>query len=1119
VAPDLLTLFAEPSVALLYFMAMLVLSGAALFMALGQRLRGKGERAAAGYAWAAFGVLVAWLALMGGALAVLLSGQPNAAIMPPLERAVNAFVIAFVGFAFLRAEVMPPPTFNGKGVRRFPFGALFFGLLLVLLAAYGYTAYVWYTEFSAQGAFNGTPFGIGWTLGTAALCVLWLLLLLINARRVPDVPLKLLFFIVLLAGYGYTGYGILNAQINGSEAGALRLAFLIAMPLLAVVVYRLVITRLTQMVDERAAQATVSTLTTISTNLIDTTVDRESMTLLKTIGTMIEREKPEDLPRQIVIAAASVVKADIAALLVADDQDYADVLAAFDVVQQRPIAAMAFKLDEQPTLQESLASRIQRSLSADQNLNEMVDLYTRLDIQKIGPVYFQPLTREGDIVGVLVVALPYTQRNLRENERRLLESISPAAARLLMISRAAHRARLESQRSAAQAVLEGTADAEQPLSNTAAMRAEMQASLELARSQINELSALVRDLQIELDYERSRIAEIVADDPEGLSISQRIEKMSSERSKLESERERLVQALQEAQTQLATASGSDDEMIGTVVRVLQQERDDLLAQKEMLERQLLEIRSGGNTAPAMLRDLLTRQSEERARLEVERDQLRAQLSDVEAQLRAVGIEGGSNGLITTLANLTDERSRYKAQAERASQERDTLRAELQRVRDLIATADEREAKISALENDLRRLAGDREALARQRDSLRHDRESTHTEREQWESLRTRMVAEMAALQQDLEAAIHNHRRAAAERDKLKEEMAALLSERDKLAAGRAALQSERDQLLARVEGNREVLQQLGAEGIGTLKTMIDDLTEERSELEHQLLRAQGQAQRLKEQLDDARRKLSTASRSAGSTTNAETLEVLLSMAQELRTPLGAMSAYIDLLLNESVGILGDLQRQFLLRVKSNGERLATLIEEFVRVVAIDSGQVKLHVAHLDLGEVIDDAITATQTQFLEKGITLRLNLPDSLPIINGDRSALQQVLIELLSNAYRASPDDGEVLIAARHERAFMPPVVNGTPAKPAEMIVISVRDFGGGVPPEEQARVFSRMFRADTPLVAGLGDTGVGLSIARALTEAHHGHLWFESERGTSSTFTMALPVQLPKAVESHAS
>ena len=140
-----------------------------------------------------------------------------------------------------------------------------------------------------------------------------------------------------------------------------------------------------------------------------------------------------------MIAASTLVKADVTALLVLDDAEYADVIAAYDSVQQRPIAAMAFKLDEQPTLQDSILSKAQRSLMADQHLNELVDVYTRLDIQKIGPVYFQPLIREGLVVGVLVVALPYTQRDLRENEKRLLESLSPVASRMLTIARAAQR--------------------------------------------------------------------------------------------------------------------------------------------------------------------------------------------------------------------------------------------------------------------------------------------------------------------------------------------------------------------------------------------------------------------------------------------------------------------------------------------------------------------------------------------------------------------------------------------------------------------------------------------------------------------------------------------------------
>jgi signal transduction histidine kinase len=1108
VAPNLLTLFAEPSVALLYYMLVIALSCAAFFMALGQRMRGKEEAGAGRYARATFGITLAWLALMVGAVGVLLAGQPPDAILPPLDRAVGALVAAFAGWAFVTADRMAPKRFGRA--QRAPLSRVFSGLFWLLsgliLAGYVYSALTWFNRFTPGMAFNTDVLGIAWLVGAGAVTLFMGLAVLLNLRRIYDAPLKLIFFLILLAGYFYTGFAVADGQLAGSYSGALRLAFLAAMLLLPVILYRMVIERLSSMMVERAAQATMSTLNTISTNLIDTSLERESMSLLKTIGIMLEREKPEDLPRQIVVAAASILKADVTALLVVDDAEYGDVLAAYDNVQQRPIAAMALKLDEQPTLQSALREKVQKSLTVDKNLNEMVDLYTRLDIQKVGPVYFQPLTREGDVVGVMVVALPFTQRELRENERRLLDSLAPAAARLLTISRAAKRAVLEAQTRSVQALVEG-----EPTPDVAvtAQRAEMQASLELARAQINELSGLVRDLQIELDYERSRIAELAENDPDGLSITQRLERLTNERTRLEAERERLMKALQEAQAQLAAASGHEDEGFQAIVEVLQREKEELYAQKRTLEEQLAQLRSaGGGQASAMMREVLTRMSEEKARFVVERDQLRAQLSAVEQQLAALGIEGGSTSLITTLVSLTDERSQYKALAEKAAQERDALRAELQRYTTRIQAEDERDARISSLQNDLKRLAEDREVLTRQRDSLRQERDTLLTDRNTLESVRTKMVAELAAVQSDLEAALFERNRAAAERDKLIQERAILLSERDKLAAGRAALQNERDQLLARVEGNRERLTQLGAEGVDTLRKMIDELTEERSELEHQLLAQKAYADKLKERLDDATRKLKGTERSG---LNVESLEVMLSLAQELRTPLSVITAYVDLLIQEKVGILGELQRQFLQRVQSNAGRLGQLVEEFVRIVALDTGQLRLKLEPTSLSAVIEEAIDATRPQFGEKGISLSLNLADTLPILQADKEALRQVVVELLSNAYRATPTDGEVWVSATFAPAYrMPARKPGVPnGRPVDALILKVKDFGGGIPAEEQARVFTRLHRADSPLIQGLGDTGVGLSIARSLVEAHKGRIWLESEPGQSTTFSVALPLQ----------
>ncbi len=1119
--PDLLNLFSNPAVALLYYLSVILLSQAALFMALGQKVRGPMERSAARYATASIGVLAAWGVMMIGAMVVLVTRKPVGAILPPLDRAVSAMVVLLVGWAFLTADQQQNtdrPT--GRWL------TAFVGLLaLIIVGAYAYTAVQWYSSIGSPD-FNLSIYGIGWILGGTILSALGLILLLLRFRITVDAPLKLIFFVLALAGYSWTLIGISDGSLRGDDAGALRLALLAAMVFLPIVVYRKVIDRLMTTIEVKASQAVQASLSALMTPTPGegTGDEREAVTLLKATGLMLEREAPDELPQQIVASVASVLKADVVALLTLDDAEYADVIAAYDAVQQKPIAAMALKLDEQPTLQAAITQRSQQALSADRepqkdpyaqqqalttdkNLNELVDLYTRLDVQKIGPAYFQPLMKDGKPVGVLVVALPYTQRELRDNETRLLDALAPIGARLLSLSRTAQRARLEQGSRAVQAVVDSAQVEQPPIS---AARADMQASLELARSQINELSAMVRDLQIELDYERSRIAELSAGDPEGLSITQRMAKMSAERSQLEAEREKLMQALQEAQTKLASATGTDDEVYEAMVRVLQQEKDELQSQKAQLESQLSDIRTRGQTgAPTVLRDMLTNLSEEKARLSVERDQIKEKLSAVEEQLAALGIEGGATGLATVVLQLTNERSQYKAMAERAAQDRDVLLEERKRIADLIASEAKRAEQITAMETALKRLATDREALMQQRDSLRQEREAYHVDRETWEAQRAKMVADLAALQGDMEEAVFERNRTVAEREKLLQERAAIVTERDRLIAERTALQTERDQLLARVEGNREMLQQLGADGVGALQTMINDLTEERSELEHRLLQAQNKVKDVQEKLTRAEAQIAhSVPLPSSAPIDASQAEVMLSIAQELRTPMSSIGGYVDLLLGESVGILGALQRQFLQRVKANADRLGALLEDFIHVTAIDTGQLSLEPESVNVIDIIDDAITATRTQFREKGITLKMDLPDSLPPVTGDRDALQQILIQLLSNAYLASPTDGEVTVTAKLERNYRFPTRNGNSEQPTDVIYMAIRDLGGGVPPEEQSRVFSRLYRADNPLIQGLGDTGVGLSIARALTEVHGGRIWLESIPGVGSTFKLVIPL-----------
>jgi len=235
----------------------------------------------------------------------------------------------------------------------------------------------------------------------------------------------------------------------------------------------------------------------------------------------------------------------------------------------------------------------------------------------------------------------------------------------------------------------------------------------------------------------------------------------------------------------------------------------------------------------------------------------------------------------------------------------------------------------------------------------------------------------------------------------------------------------------------------------------------------------------------------------------ERREMLASLANELRTPMTSIVGYTDLLLGESVGILGEMQRKFLQRVKANIERLSSLINDLIEITALDTGRIELVPEPIDLINVVEEAIMGLSARFREQDLTVRLDMALELPPIRADRDALYQIMLHLLSNACQCSRPGTEIVVTGHLEEAEkgLPPYLH-----------VSVQDTGGGIAPEDRPRVFQRFYRADKPLIPGLGETGVGMAIAKALVEAHSGRIWVESEMGVGSTFHFILPVTGPE-------
>jgi signal transduction histidine kinase len=255
--------------------------------------------------------------------------------------------------------------------------------------------------------------------------------------------------------------------------------------------------------------------------------------------------------------------------------------------------------------------------------------------------------------------------------------------------------------------------------------------------------------------------------------------------------------------------------------------------------------------------------------------------------------------------------------------------------------------------------------------------------------------------------------------------------------------------------------------------------------------------RLQNQLAEANIRVAELEKSPVAARSNEQAEVVASISQELRQPMSSIVGYTDLLLGESVGILGALQRKFVERIKASTERIGSLVDDLIQVTTLETGLNELKPEAVDLNLIIDNAMSYTSSQVREKNISLHLDLPKNMAPIQADREALQQIVIHLLQNAGAASPVEGAIHLRVQTKSE------GGD-----EYVLIQVKDSGGGIPSEDLSRVFTRLYRADNVLIQGVGDTGVGLSIAKTLTEAQRGRIWVETETGVGSTFSVLLPI-----------
>lgn len=210
-------------------------------------------------------------------------------------------------------------------------------------------------------------------------------------------------------------------------------------------------------------------------------------------------------------------------------------------------------------------------------------------------------------------------------------------------------------------------------------------------------------------------------------------------------------------------------------------------------------------------------------------------------------------------------------------------------------------------------------------------------------------------------------------------------------------------------------------------------------------------------------------------------------AHELRSPLAVVLAYAALLEEQAAGPT----RELLSQVVQAAMQLKSIIDEMVSLRHIDTGEAQVTFSEVHLAQALNTVLADVRPHAESKAQSLSVNLPTDLPAVRADPQVLQLILSNLLSNAIKFTPEKGQIRISAKVED---------------RQVVMAISDTGVGIPPEDLERIFQRFYQVESSLRRKHGGIGLGLAIAREMTELLDGRLWAESQAGQGATFYLSL-------------
>jgi protein-histidine pros-kinase len=222
-------------------------------------------------------------------------------------------------------------------------------------------------------------------------------------------------------------------------------------------------------------------------------------------------------------------------------------------------------------------------------------------------------------------------------------------------------------------------------------------------------------------------------------------------------------------------------------------------------------------------------------------------------------------------------------------------------------------------------------------------------------------------------------------------------------------------------------------------------------------------------------------------------EFLASVSHDLRTPLTAIKASIGVVLANEPPDLPEPIHRMLVNIDLAADRMARLVADLLELTRLQAGRVELKQIRCDLVEIATRTAHAIEPLLATRSQRIELDLPAKPLYVSGDPDRLERAVLNLLDNAHKYGRDRGTITL--RLDRR-------------GHEAIVSVADDGPGIPFAEQAHIFERFYRSETEAARRNQGSGLGLPIARAMVELHHGRIWVESAPGEGATFHIALPV-----------